>query len=296
MVKQSLLLILFSLSLLQAQNSPAEWSANGWNFNGWNGNSLDSSATSTYIHDSSATHGTFSQYFSSGGQTQMLDTNFYLFNIYWKKVFLNTNVPISFLFDFKVIDINSIDAVYLTFIFGKHFNWYYSRGITENFEIGQWNNIEVNVVNPPGNQFNIIEFELGFQTTSSNIIHFEYLIDNLRLVYGDTTVLIDDFGDVLTNINETKNGQKVNQYLLSQNYPNPFNPSTIINFSIPKEEFVELVVYDVNGGIVKELVNGLLTVGNHSVSFNASDIASGVYFYQLRTKNFTSTKKLILLH
>jgi len=295
MVKNSLLLILFSFSFLQAQNYPPEWSANGWIFSGWNGNILDSSATLTYVQDSSATQGSFSQYFSSGGQTQMLGTNFYLFNIYWRKSFSETENPISFLFDFNVKDIDSINAVYLRFTYGNHFNWEVINWITDNFEISQWKNIQVNVNNPPGNQFNLIEFELGFQTSSLETMHFEYLIDNLRLVYSDTTILVDDFGDGTTNINTTSNQLNVTQYFLSQNYPNPFNPNTIINFSIPKEEFVKLVIYDVNGRTVKELVNGTKSTGDYSVLFDAFDLASGVYFYQLRTENYISTKKLILL-
>lgn len=295
MYKNCILLVLFASTFLQAQNYPPEWSANGWLFKAWNGSSLDSSYTLTYVQDTSATQGSFSQFFSSGGETEFLGNNYNLFNIYWRKSFAVTENPVSFLFDFQIKSIDSIENVHLTFTYGAHFSWGSENRINDIFEIGQWKTIQVNVINPPGNPFDLIEFQLGFQTSSAQAMHFEYLIDNLRLVYSDTTILIDDFGDGTTNINTTSNGLNVTQYFLSQNYPNPFNPNTIINFSIPKEEFVELVVYDVNGRTVKELVNGLISAGNHSVLFNASDVASGVYFYQLRAESYNSTKKLILL-
>jgi|GEM_PF-5683953 len=84
-------------------------------------------------------------------------------------------------------------------------------------------------------------------------------------------------------------------YELDQNYPNPFNPSTIINYQIPNNNYVTLKIYDVLGNVVKTLVDGYKTQGKYSVNFDASNLASGVYIYQLRAGNFISTKKLLLL-
>ncbi len=84
-------------------------------------------------------------------------------------------------------------------------------------------------------------------------------------------------------------------YILSQNYPNPFNPSTTIEFAIPKDENVSLTVYDVLGRVVSELVNENLRAGYYKVEFNASNLASGIYFYKLKAGDFVSTKKLILM-
>ncbi len=84
-------------------------------------------------------------------------------------------------------------------------------------------------------------------------------------------------------------------FFLSQNYPNPFNPTTIINYQIPKEGFVTLIVYDILGNVVKTLVDGHKTQGKYSVNFNAGNLASGVYFYQLHAGSFAATKKLLLL-
>lgn len=86
-----------------------------------------------------------------------------------------------------------------------------------------------------------------------------------------------------------------NGYLLGQNYPNPFNPTTVITYILPKAEFVTLTVYDAAGREVKQLVNSLLQSGMHEAQFNASGYASGVYFYTLKTMEFTDTKKMLLL-
>ena len=84
-------------------------------------------------------------------------------------------------------------------------------------------------------------------------------------------------------------------YALDQNYPNPFNPTTIINYQIPNNNYVTLKVYDVLGNKVKTLVDGYKTQGSYSVNFNAGNLASGIYFYQLKAGSFTATKKLLLL-
>jgi hypothetical protein len=85
------------------------------------------------------------------------------------------------------------------------------------------------------------------------------------------------------------------RFELSQNYPNPFNPVTNINFSIPKTGMVKLVVYDITGKQVQELVNGNYNAGSYKVDFNAALLASGVYFYKIETEGFTDVKKMMLI-
>jgi hypothetical protein len=96
-----------------------------------------------------------------------------------------------------------------------------------------------------------------------------------------------------TDVNEFTG--EVNTYSLSNNYPNPFNPSTKIEFQIPELSFVSLKVYDVLGNEVATLVNEEKTVGNHTVEFNAANLPSGIYFYQINTGDFVQTKKMVLL-
>ncbi len=85
------------------------------------------------------------------------------------------------------------------------------------------------------------------------------------------------------------------KYQLNQNYPNPFNPSTNISYSIPKSEFISLIVYNVLGEKVKTLVNEVQPAGEHMVNFNADNLASGMYIYKITVGNFVRTMKMTLL-
>jgi hypothetical protein len=85
------------------------------------------------------------------------------------------------------------------------------------------------------------------------------------------------------------------QFELEQNYPNPFNPSTLISYSIAQEAKVSLKVYDVIGREVESLVEGVQPAGTYTVSFDASMLSSGVYFYQIKAAGFLAMKKMVLL-
>ncbi|MFZ2325033.1 MAG: choice-of-anchor J domain-containing protein [Ignavibacteriaceae bacterium] len=87
----------------------------------------------------------------------------------------------------------------------------------------------------------------------------------------------------------------LNKYNLFQNYPNPFNPSTTINYQLSQDSYVTLKIYDVLGNEVKTIINENKPAGNYNIDFNASALASGVYFYELRTNDFVSSKKMILM-
>ncbi|HRF64687.1 MAG TPA: T9SS type A sorting domain-containing protein [Ignavibacteria bacterium] len=86
-----------------------------------------------------------------------------------------------------------------------------------------------------------------------------------------------------------------NYYSLSQNYPNPFNPSTSIKFTMPQGDNVKLVIFDILGREVKTLVNEFRNSGTYEVNFDASLLASGVYFYRLEAGEFTDTKRMLLV-
>ena len=104
--------------------------------------------------------------------------------------------------------------------------------------------------------------------------------------------------------------EEIIEYKLLNNYPNPFNPTTTITYQIPKDGFVNLVVYNTLGQVVAELVNKHQTSGKYSVQFNAStfrqaqgnassatasNLPSGVYFYKIESGNFTKVSKMLLL-
>lgn len=94
-----------------------------------------------------------------------------------------------------------------------------------------------------------------------------------------------------------KDAQKsvVTNYSLAQNYPNPFNPTTQISYNLPKEGFVTLRVYNMLGQEVATLVNGNINSGEHTVTFNAANLSSGTYVYQLNANGVMLSQKMILL-
>ncbi len=85
------------------------------------------------------------------------------------------------------------------------------------------------------------------------------------------------------------------KYSLSNNYPNPFNPETRIDFALPEAGLTRLVIYDLLGKEVARLIDGELSAGYHNVKWNASESASGIYFYRLTSGDFVKIKKMVLL-
>jgi hypothetical protein len=101
---------------------------------------------------------------------------------------------------------------------------------------------------------------------------------------------INDPGNVITSIPK--------DFSLAQNYPNPFNPSTKIEFAMPVNGNVKLVIYDITGREVQNLVSEFKPAGYYSVQFNASSLSSGMYIYKLSVsgeKNFDYTRKMMLI-
>ncbi len=110
---------------------------------------------------------------------------------------------------------------------------------------------------------------------------------------GATGTIVKLTGNPVGIVNT--NNQIPNEYRLAQNYPNPFNPTTNFIFALPKAGNVDLRVYDVLGREVETIVSEFKSAGSYTVEFNASNLTSGVYFYTLRTDDFTATKKMVLI-
>jgi hypothetical protein len=89
--------------------------------------------------------------------------------------------------------------------------------------------------------------------------------------------------------------EQINNYKLYQNYPNPFNPSTTIKFTVSKSEYVSLKVYDLLGKETENIYNGYLKAGTYTADFNAGNLASGIYFYVLKTNSFFEKRKMLLI-
>ncbi len=98
-----------------------------------------------------------------------------------------------------------------------------------------------------------------------------------------------------TNIEDEGSLLSPDSYNLAQNYPNPFNPTTTIKYSVPQRSNVEIKVYDILGKEILTLVNEEKFRGVYSVTFNASGLSSGIYFYRMQSGNFVKTKKMLIL-
>jgi hypothetical protein len=94
--------------------------------------------------------------------------------------------------------------------------------------------------------------------------------------------------------NEEETSDEIKIFALQSNYPNPFNPTTKISYQIPKDGFVNLVVYNTLGQEVAVLVNQHQSIGKYSVQFDASNLPSGVYIYKLTANDYVSVKKMLL--
>jgi len=165
-----------------------------------------------------------------------------------------------------------------------------------------------NITGLAGNYFNF------WYTRGNNIYSSSNSGDNWSTAYTGTTALSDIdistpnccpkgwavgatgtiIGLGLVGVN-SNNSEIPLEYKLMQNYPNPFNPSTTIRFAIPLAGNVELRIYDVLGREAALLVNEFRQAGNYTVDFNASAFSSGVYFYTIKSGNFTDTRKMVLI-
>ncbi len=142
-------------------------------------------------------------------------------------------------------------------------------------------------------------------TVSQAITYCDNVIDDLTGNYEAAKTIADEINNnrevpagmiPLTTANIAyRQGAMPVTYSLSQNYPNPFNPVTTISFSLPVAGFAKLDVYNIMGQRVATLVDRHLGAGEHTVTFDGRETASGVYFYRLSTSEFTDTQKMVLL-
>jgi len=117
---------------------------------------------------------------------------------------------------------------------------------------------------------------------------------------GEFVIYLSHFSKIVLGTNAGTTDVDVidqlpNDYNLGQNYPNPFNPATTISYSLPQSGFTKLTVYNSIGVEVNTLVSEIKSAGNYKISFEASELTSGIYFYDLTSNNFRSTKKMILI-
>lgn len=155
----------------------------------------------------------------------------------------------------------------------------------------------------PVNQNMEYEFEINTAkkaiNTEDDLIGCRLAGDDLALSGSPIRAKVTDAGSerfVITMAGVSGTPKDVPVYVsLSQNYPNPFNPSTRIEYELPKTSEVRLEVFDITSRHVATLVNGPVPAGVHAVTFDASDLTSGVYIYRLQVGDVVLTRKLTLL-
>jgi photosystem II stability/assembly factor-like uncharacterized protein len=150
---------------------------------------------------------------------------------------------------------------------------------------------------PRGNLFALIDNGSGEDylasvdtiSASGAIVAGPLSVSNLRAI----AVRTDSLATV--PVGEAYDGSLPLAYELRQNFPNPFNPTTTITYALPVDANVSLTIYDIIGQKVIQLLNGRATAGYHDLRFDASNLASGIYFYRLQTGDFVRTRKLLVL-
>ena len=162
-------------------------------------------------------------------------------------------------------------------------------------------NAVIDVYKSDLNESHLSAYEwLGSTTTDANgIFSFEITdpaIESFSLTATSGTGNTSEFAslDLTTGI-EDENDKIPTEFSLNQNYPNPFNPSTTISYQLPTNAQVTLKVYNVLGDEVASLINEEKLEGSYLVNFNAAQLSSGIYFYQIKAGSFYETKKMILM-
>ena len=141
----------------------------------------------------------------------------------------------------------------------------------------------------------VISFVAGFGT-STKTNNYYFSDNNLSIGKYSYRLKQVDFEGTFeySNVVEAE-VISVDKFELSQNFPNPFNPSTSIKFSLPAASNVKLSVFNLLGQEVKTLVNGFKTAGSHTITFDASELSSGIYIYKIEANNFTQSRKMTLI-
>ncbi len=256
-------------------------SLNGWTFTGDNLDSLSVTLSTDQM--------------SAGNASFKIDYKF-TYNNQSYMVYLNKDIPVYGIPDSIYLDVKSDGRNHKLFyrftdVESGIFRASGKRFLNDSLAFANINAPMTGLVQLSGNSpltypltLNRIEIQLATTNLQSGMtISGTIYADNLRLKYPSGVTGIEDLP------------LSPGFFNLEQNYPNPFNPSTIISFNLVKNGKASLKVYDMLGQEVVTLIDGEFNSGFHSVTFNASGLSSGVYFYRLQTNEHSLIKKMILL-
>jgi hypothetical protein len=202
-------------------------------------------------------------------------------------------------FRFSLGDVSNSTNGHYTYNFDEMEWWYSSHDILDSAP--GWHRIAIPLIeNANGFTRSSTSGIVGNDLLDLNRIkgyQFDFVINSSMDDVANGIILIDD----LTFIGEGTSSIKdlpfitPDNYWLAQNYPNPFNAITKIKYCLPEAGFVELKLYNTLGREIKTLINQEVSGGEHVFHFNAGDLSSGVYFYKIKSGDFTQVQKMILL-
>jgi len=196
-------------------------------------------------------------------------------NDYWDNNHWMSNLKYSYIYDENSRLRINLEEIWKTDKWENYHRLTYTydtEGNITNFTSGNWNSLDSSWYNYPDN------------------CDIENNGDKYRFLCGELTAY---YTSHLTSVNT--DSKILSEFSLSQNYPNPFNPVTTISYSIPLKTNVKIVIYNTLGETITTLINKEQKRGKHKIRFNASRLPSGIYFYKLTTKDYSNTKKMILI-
>ena len=213
-------------------------------------------------------------------------------SIYQLIFYLNGNS-----FNINLLNVDDVQVDYIVPVELASFKANASEGLVDLSWLTstETNNRGFEVQRSHGGDFETIAFVEGHGTTTE-INAYSYSDRNVNTGSYSYRLKQIDFDGTFeySNIIEV-DVPMLKEFALDQNYPNPFNPSTTIKFSLPEASDVTLTIYNTLGQKVTELVSAKLEAGRYSYEWNAQNVVTGMYIYELRTNNFVSVKKMVLL-
>jgi len=165
--------------------------------------------------------------------------------------------------------------------------------------VGELHQSTLSAGNSRGQSENQLSFHGTLPTVTENKVRLRLSVDtnvkDLSYTLVNSYYDEDDQARKQARDIELSATEEITEFELSQNYPNPFNPTTQISYQLPEDSVVRLEIYDLLGRRVQILVNDNQQTGRHTVTFDASGLASGVYIYRLQAGEFTQSRKLYLI-
>ncbi len=273
---------------------------NGWKLDYSLYSSLNYTKTFTRFIRGDKVEGISSQEFAAAGTGDFSDPYAFASMRFLKSGFNHVTEPDSFFVYVKVLDMDTTITFLGVQVYYLGDSTYSELGMKKLVVDGKWH--KLSIFNPLGGIFKPspiigIGLKFGMDLSGTNAVPFSFatLVDDLEVKYNQTGTIEkwDGFNDTTTDVS---GGLSVpTEFKLEQNYPNPFNPATIIKFSVPQMERVNLKVYDLLGREVATLVNEEKAPGSYEVKFDGSNLASGTYFYRLQAGDFVQVKKMMLM-